>query len=161
MVFQCPTSPLTLRIFCTGVDPVAIEILADEAIGVEAVKERTLLESRLGGTRNNRVFVFFEIEAPQRAADARLAEAKEKKKAKGEPSGAAGGKRKKTSKGGGTGALEKKKHKTEGGGRFPRSALALSMMCSCSPLFIVRGILRTGLSRAGTARRQREILLLR
>ena len=108
------------------------------------------------------MFVFFEIEAPQRATDARLAEAKEKKKAKGEPSSTARGKRKKTSKGGGsTGALEKKKHKTEGGGRFPRSALALSMLCSCSPLFVVRGILRTGLSRAGTARRQREILLLR
>ena len=117
VVFQCPTSPLTLRIFCTGVDPVAIEILADEAIGAEAAKERTLLESRLGGTRNNRVFIFFEIEAPQRVADTRLAEAEEKKKAKGEPSVAAGGKRKKTSKGGGsTGALEKKKHKTEGGG---------------------------------------------
>ena len=63
------------------------------------------------------MFVFFEIEAPQRAADARLTEAKEKKKAKGEPSSTARGKRKKTSKGGGsTGALEKKKHKTEGGG---------------------------------------------
>ena len=42
----------------------AVEMLADEAIGAKAAKERTLLESRLGGTRNNRVFAFFEIEAP-------------------------------------------------------------------------------------------------
>ena len=62
------------------------------------------------------MFAFFEIEAPQCAADARLAEAEEKKKAKVEPSGVAGGKRKKKSKGGGnTGALEKKKRKTAGG----------------------------------------------
>ena len=71
-----------------------MEILADEAIGAEAAKERTLLESRLGGTRNNRVFTFFEIVAPRCSADARLAEAEEKKKAKVEPLGAAGGKRK-------------------------------------------------------------------
>ena len=96
--------------FCAGVDPVAIEARADEAIGAEAAKERTLLESRLGGTRNNRVFAFFEIEAPQHSADARLAKAEEKKKVKVEPSGAAGGKRKKASKGGSsTGALENKK----------------------------------------------------
>ena len=87
----------------------AVEMLADEAIGAEAAKERTLLESRLGGTWNNRVFAFFYIEAPQRAADARLAEAEEKKKAKVEPSGAARGKRKKSKGGSSTGALEKKK----------------------------------------------------
>ena len=128
MAFRCPTSlhlsgsrrkvspwPSlfffnVLRILCAGVDPVAIEMLADEAIGAEAAKERTLLQSRLGGTRNNRVFAFFETEAPRRAADAWLAEAEEKKKAKVEPSGAAGGKRKTTSKGiGSTGALERKK----------------------------------------------------
>ena len=96
--------------FCAGVDPVAIEARADEAIRAETAKERTLLESRLGGTRNNRVFAFFEIEAPQRVADARLAEVDEKKKAKVDPSGAAGSKRKKASKGiGNTGTLEKKK----------------------------------------------------
>ena len=60
----------------------AVEMLADEAIGAEAAKERTLLQSRLGGTRNNRVFAFFEIEPPRRAADARVAEAEEKKKGK-------------------------------------------------------------------------------
>ena len=99
-----------LRTLCASVDPMAVEMLADEAIGVEAAKERTLLESRLGGTRNNRVFAFFEIEAPRRAADVRLAEAEEKKKAKVDPSGAAGGKRKTASKGiGSTGALERKK----------------------------------------------------
>jgi len=84
-------------------------MLADESIGAEAAKERTLLESWLGGTRNNRVFAFFYIEAPQRAADARLAEAEEKKKAKVEPSGATGGKHKKSKGGSSTEALEKKK----------------------------------------------------
>jgi hypothetical protein len=98
-----------LCVFCAEVDSVAIEVLADEAIGAETAKERTLLESKLGGTRNNRVFAFFKIEAPRRFADARLAEAEEMKKMKGAPSGAAGGKHKKMSKGGGsTGDLEKK-----------------------------------------------------
>jgi len=99
---------------------VAVEMLANEAIGVEAAKERTLLESRLGGTRKNRVFVFFEIEAPQRAADAWLAEAEEKKKAKVDPSGAVGGKHKKSKGGSSTGALEKKKRKNEGGGTLAK-----------------------------------------
>jgi len=82
------------------------------------------------------VFVFFEIEAPQRTADARLAEAEEKKKAKGEPSGAAGGKRKKTSKGGGsTGALEKKKRRGEGGGALPKKRSRLiDVVLTQSPL---------------------------
>ena len=48
-----------LRILCAGIDPVAIEMLTVEAIGAEPAKERTLLESRLGVTRNNRVFAFF------------------------------------------------------------------------------------------------------
>ena len=110
-----------LCVFCTEVDPVAIEVLADEAIGAEAAKERTLLESKLGGTRNNRVFAFFEIEAPRSATDAWLAEAEERKKTKGEPSGAAGGKHKKMSKGGGsTGVLEKKKRKNDSGGALPK-----------------------------------------
>ena len=98
----------------------AVEMLADEAIGAEAAKERTLLESRLGGTWNNRVFAFFYIEAPQRAADARLAEAEEKKKAKVEPSGAAGGKQKKSKGSSSTGTLEKKKCKNEGGGKLSK-----------------------------------------
>ena len=67
------------------------------------------------------MFAFFEIEAPRRAADTRLAEVEEKKKPKGEPLGAAGGRGKKMSKGGGnTGALEKKKRKTDGGGALPK-----------------------------------------
>jgi hypothetical protein len=72
------------------------------------------------------VFAFFEIEAPLRAANARLAEAEEKKKAKGEPLGAARGKGKKMSKGGdNTGALEKKKRKTEGGGPLSKKRSCL------------------------------------
>jgi len=31
------------------VDPAAVEVLADEAIGADAAKERTLLETKLGG----------------------------------------------------------------------------------------------------------------
>jgi hypothetical protein len=111
---------------CAGVDPVAIEARADEAIGAETAKEQTLLESRLGGTRNNQVFAFFEIEAPWRVADARLTEAEEKKKAKVEPPGAAGGKRKTASKGSGSaGALERKKCKTEGAGAFAKKCSRL------------------------------------
>ena len=81
-------------------------------------------------------------------ADAWLAEAEEKKKAKVEPSGAAGGKRKKASKGdGSTGALEKEKRKTEGGGRFPKNVPTLSMLSALRrrhrPFFAARGIPRT------------------
>ena len=75
------------------------------------------------------MFAFFGIEAPQRVADAWLAGAEEKKKAKVEPSGAARGKRKKASKGiGNTGALEKKKRKTEGAGTPAKKRSRLSMM---------------------------------
>ena len=71
---------LHLRLFFSehllfiDVDPVVVEVLADEAIGAEAAKEHTLLETKLGGTRNNRLFAFFGIETPRRAAEARLKE---------------------------------------------------------------------------------------
>ena len=80
------------------------------------------------------MFAFFEIEAPRSATDAWLAEAEERKKTKGEPSGAAGGKHKKMSKGGGsTGVLEKKKCKNDSGGALPkkRSRLIDAILAQC------------------------------
>jgi hypothetical protein len=111
---------LILSAAFVDVNPVSVEVLADEVLGAEAAKEHTLLESKLGGTRNNRVFAFFGTEAPRHVADARLAGAEGKKKTKGEPTGVAGGKPKKTSKGSGstTGALEKKKRRGEDGGTW-------------------------------------------
>jgi len=141
-------------------------MLADEAIGAEAAKERTLLESRLGGTRNNRVFAFFEIKAPQRAADARLAEAEEKKMAKVEPSGATGGKSKKSKGGSSTGALEKKKRKNEGGETLAKkhSRLLDTVLApppAPSPLRS-KGDLRTKWrNQVETVRQRREAPLLR
>ena len=80
----------------------------------------------MGGTRNNRVFAFFDIKAPRRVAEGRLVEADEKKKAKAEDAGAAGVKAKRVSRevaalrGGKTsGALDKKKTK---GWRWRRAA---------------------------------------
>ena len=60
----------------------AIEMLADEVIGTDAHNEHMLLAAKLGGTQKNRVLAFFGIKAPGRATEARLIEAKEKKKAK-------------------------------------------------------------------------------
>ena len=61
------------------------------------------------------MFAFFGIEAPRRAAEARLAGPEGKKKAKGGPSGVIGGKHK--MKGGNdTGTLEKRKRKGKGSG---------------------------------------------
>ena len=63
------------------------------------------------------MFIFFEIEAPQRVADTRLAEAEEKKKAKVEPSGAAGG-------------LGEEEAQDRRWGGYRRSVPSLSMMSS-------------------------------
>jgi len=119
----------------TDVDPVSVEVAADEVIGNETAKERTLIESKLGGTRNNRVFAFFGIEVPRRAAEARLAGAEGKKKAKGEPSGVTEGKCK-TKGGSSTGALEKRKQSGKGSGahlkkrsRLIDTVLAQSPLC--------------------------------
>ena len=75
----------------------AIEVLAEEVLGVEAHKEHKLLSDKLGGTRNNRVFAFFEIKDPRRVAKAQLIEADEKK-AKAEATGEARGTAKKVTK---------------------------------------------------------------
>ena len=79
-------------------NPIAIETLADEVLGAKAAKEYTLLKAKLGGTRSNRVFAFFGVEAPQRVAKAQLIEAEGKKKMKAEAAGVAGGKAKRVSK---------------------------------------------------------------
>jgi hypothetical protein len=94
----------------------------DEVLGTEAHKEHQLLSDKLGGTRNNQVFAFFEIKAPRCVADAKLIKANEKKKAKAKVKGAAKGKAKKVTKeaptprGGKTAdALEKKKRRSGSG----------------------------------------------
>jgi hypothetical protein len=73
------------------------------------------------------VFAFFCVEAPQRVAEARLAEAEGKKKTKAKAAGGARGKVKKGSKeaaayrgGLTTEALEKKKRRGDGGGARPK-----------------------------------------
>ena len=62
----------------------AVEAMADEVLGAKAHKEPTLLKDKLGGTRNNWVFSFFDIKDPRCIAKARLIKADEKKKAKAE-----------------------------------------------------------------------------
>ena len=74
-----------------------METRADEMLGQISGNEYDLLLSKLAGARGNRVFSFFGIEAPQRAAEALLAIQK--------AGGKAGG------TGGATATLEKKKQK--------------------------------------------------
>jgi len=50
-----------------------VETHADEILGPVSGTEYDLLLSKLTGTWGNRVFSFFEIEAPQRSAKAQLA----------------------------------------------------------------------------------------
>ena len=84
------------------IDVAEVETRADEMLGQVSGNEYDLLLSKLAGARGNRVFSFFGIEAPQRAAEALLAVQK------------AGGKAKGT--GGVTATLEKKKRKKGGSG---------------------------------------------
>jgi len=50
-----------------------VETRADEMLGPVSGNEYDLLLPKLAGARGNRVFSFFGIEAPQRAAEALLA----------------------------------------------------------------------------------------
>ena len=77
------------------IDVVEVETRADEMLGQVSGNEYDLLLSKLAGARGNRVFSFFGIEAPKRAAEALLAVQK--------VGGKAGG------TGGATATLEKKK----------------------------------------------------
>ena len=86
------------------IDVAEVETRADEMLGQVSGNEYDLLLSKLAGARGNRVFSFFGIKAPQRAAEALLAVQK--------AGGKAGG------TGGATATLEKKKQK--------RGALALA-----------------------------------
>ena len=79
-----------------------VETRADEILGPVSGTEYDLLPSKLAGTRDNRVFSFFEIEAQQRSAKAQLAAQKAMSK-----TGGAGGT---------TATLEKKKSKKGGSG---------------------------------------------
>ena len=74
-----------------------VETRADEILGPVSGTEYDLLLSKLAGTWGNRVFSFFEIEAPQRSAKAQLATQKATSKTGGA--------------GGATATLEKKKGK--------------------------------------------------
>ena len=69
------------------IDARAVEGRADEILGPESSNEYDLLLAKLGGTRKNRVFRFFKIEAPQRVAEARLADQRKKKDAGAAPRG--------------------------------------------------------------------------
>jgi len=55
------------------IDAAEVDIRADEMLGQVSGNEYDLLLSKLAGARGNRVFSFFGIEAPQRAAEALLA----------------------------------------------------------------------------------------
>ena len=102
------------------IDVAEVETSADEILGPVSGNEYDLLLSKLAGARGNRVFSFFGIEAPQRAAEALLAVQK------------AGG------KDGGTGAatatLEKKKWKKGGSGPGGTKSLKLLEFLTSSPL---------------------------
>jgi len=74
-----------------------VETRADEILGPVSGTEYDLLLSKLAGTWGNRVFSFFEIEAPQRSAEAQLAAQKATSKTGGA--------------GGATTMLEKRKRK--------------------------------------------------
>ena len=58
----------------TGVDPVVIESRADEMIGSVSKDEYKALVAHLSRVRRNRVFHSLGLSAPQRAAEAKLAE---------------------------------------------------------------------------------------
>ena len=79
-----------------------MESLADDILGPVSGSEYDLLQSKLGGTRGNRVFSFFEIEAPQRSAENQIANQKATAVAVGA--------------GGSTAVLKKKKRKRGGPG---------------------------------------------
>jgi hypothetical protein len=57
-----------------GVDPAVIESRADEMVGPVSKDEYKALVSHLSGVRQNRVFHALGLSAPQRAAEAKLAE---------------------------------------------------------------------------------------
>ena len=57
-----------------GVDPIVIESRADEMVGSVSRDEYKALVGHLGGARRNRVFHALGHDAPQRAAELKLAE---------------------------------------------------------------------------------------
>ena len=102
------------------IDVAGVETRADEMLGPVSGNEYDLLLSKLAGARGNRVFSFFGIEAPQRAAEALLAVQK------------AGGKAGGTS--GVTATLEKKKRKKGGSGPGGGKRSKLLDFLTSSPL---------------------------
>lgn len=55
---------LTEALFAPAVDAEGIERWTDEILGAESIKEYKAIFQKLGETRTNRVFQFFEIKAP-------------------------------------------------------------------------------------------------
>jgi len=102
------------------IDVAEVETRADEMLGPVSGNEYDLLLSKLAGARGNRVFSFFGIEAPQRAAETLLAVQK------------AGGKVGGT--GGVTATLEKKKRKKGGSGPGGGKRSKLLDFLTSSPL---------------------------
>ena len=82
--------------------------------------EYDFLQSKLGGTRGNWVFSFFEIEAPQHSAEAQIANQKATATAVGV--------------GGATAAFEKKKRKRRGPGPSRAKHSKLLEFLTLSPL---------------------------
>ena len=97
-----------------------VETRADEILGPVSGTEYDLLLSKLAGTWGNRVFSFFEIEAPQRSAKAQLATQIAMSKTAGA--------------GGTTATLEKKKRKKRGSGPGGAKRTKLLDFLSSSPL---------------------------
>ena len=96
-----------------------MEACADEILGPMSRSKYDLLLSKLAGTRGNRVFSFFGIEAPQRAAEALVAAQKAASKTGGVASA--------------TAMLEKKRKK---GGAGPGGAKRMKLLdiLTSSPL---------------------------
>ena len=97
-----------------------MESLGDDILGPVSGSEYDLLQSKLGGMRGNRVFSFFEIEAPQRSVEAQIANQKATATAVGA--------------GGSTAALEKKKRKRGGPGPSGAKRSKLLEFLTSSPL---------------------------
>ena len=85
-----------------------MEACADEILGPMSRSKYDLLLSKLAGTRGNRVFSFFGIEAPQRAAEALVAAQKAASKTGGVASATAMLEKKKRKKGGSGPGLAKR-----------------------------------------------------
>ena len=83
--FDLSPSPFWLRpcvyvlCICLEIDPKAVEAWVDKILGPKTSNEYDLLLSKLGGTRVNRVFHAFAIEALQCIAEAKIIAQRQRK----------------------------------------------------------------------------------